>query len=63
MKDKTQIVNKMKTRVNKIKSESCLNKEGRLESITFDGIYEAIELLCDFVEYTEYSIKEKKNDD
>lgn len=51
--DKKEHCEKMKTRVDKIKSESCLNEEGRLESITFDGIYEAIELLCDLVQYIE----------
>lgn len=58
--DKKKHCEKMKARVEKIKSGTYLNEEGKLESISFDAIYEAVDLLCDLVEYIEYSIKEKE---
>ena len=58
--DKKNFVKKMKARVEKIKLGTCLNEDGKLESVSFDAIYEAIDLMCDLVEYIEYSIKEKE---
>lgn len=58
--DKKNYCEKMKARIEKIKSETYLNEDGKVESISLDAIHEAIDLMCDLVEYIEYSIKEKE---